>query len=45
MARLRIRQECSWCTNTIQLDLPTLNRIAEFLYVDIKDLICSNKEI
>lgn len=25
-----------WCTNTIQPDLPTLNRIAELLDVDIK---------
>jgi len=33
-----------WCTNTIQPDLPTLNRIAELLDVDIKELINSNKE-
>lgn len=33
-----------WCTNTIQPDLPTLNRIAELLDVDIKDLINSNRE-
>ena len=32
-----------WCTNTIQPDLPTLNRIAELLDVDIKDLIESSK--
>lgn len=32
-----------WCTNTIQPDLPTLNRIAELLNVDVKDLINSNK--
>ncbi len=32
-----------WCTNTIQPDLPTLNRIAELLEVDIKDLIQSSK--
>lgn len=32
-----------WCTNTIQPDLPTLNRIAELLDVDIKDLIQSSK--
>ena len=32
-----------WCTNTIQPDLPTLNRIAELLKVDVKDLISSNK--
>lgn len=33
-----------WCTNTIQPDLPMLNRIAELLDVDIKELINSNKE-
>lgn len=33
-----------WCTNTIQPDLPTLNKIAELLNVDIKELINSNKE-
>lgn len=33
-----------WCTNTIQPDLPTLNRIAELLDVDIKALINSNRE-
>lgn len=32
-----------WCTNTIQPDLPTLNRIAQLLDVDIKDLIQSSK--
>lgn len=32
-----------WCTNTIQPDLPTLNRIAELLDIDVKDLINSNK--
>lgn len=32
-----------WCTNTIQPDLPTLNRIAELLDIDVKDLITSNK--
>ena len=32
-----------WCTNTIQPDLPMLNRIAELLDVDIKDLIQSSK--
>ena len=32
-----------WCTNTIQPDLPTLNRIAELLDVDIKELINSNR--
>lgn len=33
-----------WCTNTIQPDLPTLNKIAELLNVDIKELINSNRE-
>lgn len=28
-----------WCTNTIQPDLATLDRIAELLGVDIKDLL------
>lgn len=28
-----------WCTNTIQPDLPTLNRIAELLDVDPRVLI------
>ena len=32
-----------WCTNTIQPDLPTLNKTAELLNVDVKDLINSNK--
>ena len=33
-----------WCTNTIQPDLSTPNKIAELLNVDVKDLINSNKE-
>lgn len=32
-----------WCTNVSQPDLPTLNRIAGLLNVDIKELINSNK--
>ena len=28
-----------WCTNTIQPDLPTLNRIAELLDIDPRELI------
>lgn len=32
-----------WCTNVSQPDLQTLNRIAELLDVDIKELINSNK--
>lgn len=30
-----------WCTNTSQPDLSTLNRIAQLLDVDIKDLLNS----
>lgn len=33
-----------WCTNVSQPDLLTLNKIAELLDVDVKDLIKSNKE-
>jgi transcriptional regulator with XRE-family HTH domain len=32
-----------WCTNTIQPDLVTLNRIANLLDIDVKTLILSNK--
>ena len=32
-----------WCTNTIQPDLPTLNKIADLLDIDVKELINSNK--
>lgn len=32
-----------WCTNTTQPDLYTLNRIAEFLEVSVKDLITDLK--
>lgn len=32
-----------WCTNVSQPDLQTLNRIAELLDVDIKELINSKK--
>lgn len=32
-----------WCTNTSQPDLSTLNRIAELLDIDIKELINSNR--
>ena len=32
-----------WCTNTSQPDLPTLNKIADLLDVDVKDLIVSNR--
>ncbi len=33
-----------WCTNVSQPDLLTLNKIAELLDVDVKNLITSNKE-
>lgn len=32
-----------WCTNVSQPDLQTLNRIAELLDIDVKNLITSNK--
>ena len=32
-----------WSTNTSQPDLPTLNKIADLLDVDVKDLIVSNR--
>lgn len=31
-----------WCKNTTQPDLKTLNRIADSLGVDVKELIISN---
>lgn len=31
-----------WCQNSIQPDLVTLNRIANLLNVDVKDLLISN---
>lgn len=31
-----------WCQNTIQPDLKTLNEIANFLKVDVKDLLVIN---
>ncbi len=33
-----------WCTNVSQPDLLTLNKIAELLDVDVKNLITSNKD-
>ncbi|MCH5236636.1 MAG: helix-turn-helix transcriptional regulator [Muribaculaceae bacterium] len=32
-----------WCTNVSQPDLQTLNRIANLLDIDVKDLLISNK--
>ena len=32
-----------WCTNVTQPDLQTLNRIANLLDIDVKDLLISNK--
>ena len=32
-----------WCSNSIQPDLATLNKIAELLNVDIRDLIPPSK--
>ena len=31
-----------WCKNSVQPDLQTLNKIANLLRVDVKDLIVSN---
>lgn len=32
-----------WCSNSIQPDLSTLNKIAELLNVDVRDLITPSK--
>ena len=32
-----------WCSNNIQPDLATLNKIAELLNVDVRDLITPSK--
>lgn len=32
-----------WCSNSIQPDLATLNKIAKLLNVDVKDLITPSK--
>ena len=32
-----------WCSNSIQPDLATLNKIAELLTVDVRDLITPSK--
>ncbi len=32
-----------WCSNSIQPDLVTLNKIAELLNVDVRDLITPSK--
>jgi transcriptional regulator with XRE-family HTH domain len=32
-----------WCSNSIQTDLATLNKIAELLNVDVRDLITPSK--
>ena len=33
-----------WCGNTVQPDLPTLDKISKLLNVSIKDLLIDNKE-
>lgn len=33
-----------WCQNTVQPDLPTLDKISKLLDVSIKDLLVDNKE-
>lgn len=32
-----------WCSNSVQPDLATLNKIAELLNVDVRDLITPSK--
>ena len=32
-----------WCSNSIQPDLATLNKIAELLNVDVRDLLTPSK--
>ena len=34
-----------WCSNSTQPDLITLTKIASLLYVDIKELISSTKNV
>ena len=34
-----------WCTNSSQPDLPTLNKIANILGVDIADLLCRTNKV
>lgn len=34
-----------WCTNSSQPDLPTLNKIANVLGVDIADLLCRSNKV
>lgn len=34
-----------WCSNSIQPDLTTLNKIARLLNVDVKDLLNSTEQI
>ena len=33
-----------WCSNSIQPDIPTLDKISKLLDVSIKDLLVNNKE-
>lgn len=33
-----------WCSNSVQPDLQTLDKISKLLNVDIKDLLISTKE-
>lgn len=33
-----------WCSNSIQPDIPTLDKISKLLDVSIKDLLVDNKE-
>jgi DNA-binding Xre family transcriptional regulator len=33
-----------WCGNTVQPDLPTLDKVSKLLDVSIKDLLVENKD-
>lgn len=39
----RLATVSDWCTNTTQPSLETLNEIADFLDIDVRDLVVSNK--
>ena len=34
-----------WCSNTVQPDLLTLNKIAMLLKIDVKELLVSNSQL
>ena len=46
LAEQLVKSTCTvskWCSNSIQPDLATLNKIAELLNVDVRDLITPSK--